>query len=41
MSYYLDIPAGPSIVLTAGGLWILSLVTGPRASLWRQAIPEA
>ena len=36
-----DIPAGPAIVLTAGALWLLSLVIGPRASLWRQAIPQA
>jgi zinc/manganese transport system permease protein len=41
LSYYLDIPAGPSIVLTAGGLWIVSMLTGPRASLWRQAMPNA
>ena len=41
LSYNLDIPAGPAIVMTAGGLWILSLLTGPRASLWRQAIPNA
>jgi zinc/manganese transport system permease protein len=41
LSYNFDIPAGPAIVLTAGGLWILSLITGPRASLWRQAIPNA
>lgn len=41
LSYNLDIPAGPSIVLTAGGLWLLSLLTGPRASLWRQAMPSA
>ncbi len=41
VSFNLDIPAGPAIVLVAGGLWLLSLLTGPRASLWRQAIPEA
>jgi zinc/manganese transport system permease protein len=41
LSYNLDIPAGPAIVLAAGGLWLLSLVTGRRASLWRQAIPSA
>jgi zinc/manganese transport system permease protein len=40
-SYHVDIPAGPAIVLTAGALWLVSLVTGPRASLWRQAIPGA
>lgn len=41
LSYNLDIPAGPAIVLTAGALWLLSLVAGPRASLWRQAMPNA
>ena len=41
LSYNLDIPAGPAIVLTAGGLWLFSLVAGPRASLWRQAMPHA
>ena len=40
-SYNFDIPAGPAIVLTAGTLWLLSLLTGRRASLWRQAIPNA
>ncbi len=41
LSFNLDIPAGPSIVLTAGGLWIISLITGPFGSLRRQAIPSA
>ena len=41
LSYNLDIPAGPAIVLFAGGLWIASLLGGPRGSLWRQAVPEA
>ncbi len=41
LSYNLDIPAGPSIVLTAGALWLLSMMTGPRGSLWRQAISSA
>ena len=41
LSYNLDIPAGPAIVLFAGGLWVASLLAGPRGSLWRQAIPEA
>jgi zinc/manganese transport system permease protein len=41
LSYNLNIPAGPAIVLTAGGLWLFSLVAGPRASLWRQAMPNA
>jgi zinc/manganese transport system permease protein len=41
LSFNLDIPAGPAIVLTAGGLWVLSLLTGPLGSLRRQAIPSA
>lgn len=41
LSFNLDIPAGPAIVLTAGALWIVSLLTGPLGSLWRQAIPNA
>jgi zinc/manganese transport system permease protein len=40
LSYNLDIPAGPAIVLIAGALWLLSLVIGPKASLWRQAITD-
>src|SRR5271165_2545285 len=31
----------PAIVLTAGGFWVVSLLTGRHASLWRQAIPNA
>jgi zinc/manganese transport system permease protein len=41
LSFNMDIPAGPAIVLTAGGLWVLSLLTGPLGSLRRQAIPGA
>ncbi|HEY2133112.1 MAG TPA: metal ABC transporter permease [Acetobacteraceae bacterium] len=41
LSFNLDIPAGPAIVLTAGGLWVASLLSGPRGSLWRQALPRA
>lgn len=41
LSFNLEIPAGPAIVLTAGGFWLVSMVTGPRASLWRQALPSA
>ena len=28
-SYHLDLPSGPAIVLTAGGLWAASVVAGP------------
>jgi len=33
LSYNLDLPAGPAIVLTAGALWLVSLAVGPYASL--------
>jgi zinc/manganese transport system permease protein len=39
-SYYVNMPAGPAIVLTAGALWVVSMATGPRASLWRHAAPS-
>ena len=32
-SYHLDVPTGPAIVLSAGALWLGSLVGGPHASL--------
>ncbi|WP_347403219.1 metal ABC transporter permease [Limobrevibacterium gyesilva] len=35
LSFHTDIPAGPAIVLTAGGLWLASLAAGPRESLAR------
>ena len=41
LSYHMDIPAGPAIVLTAGGLWVVSLVGGPLGSVWRAAAPRA
>ena len=36
VSYHLDVPAGPAIVLSAGGLWAMGLVLGPRHSLRRR-----
>lgn len=41
LSFYRDIPAGPAIVLTAGGLWIISLLAGRRARLWQRAMTDA
>ncbi|MCG7362826.1 metal ABC transporter permease [Roseomonas sp. ACRSG] len=29
LSYHLDLPSGPAIVLVAGGAWLVSLVAGP------------
>ncbi len=33
LSFHADLPAGPAIVLMAGGLWLVSLVCGPRESI--------
>jgi zinc/manganese transport system permease protein len=33
LSYHTDIPAGPAIVLTSGGLWMLGLLVSSRP--WR------
>ena len=35
LSYHVDIPAGPAIVLSAGALWMAGLAFGPRESLLR------
>jgi zinc/manganese transport system permease protein len=35
LSFSVEIPAGPAIVLTAGGFWIVSLLAGPRDGLLR------
>lgn len=40
LSYNLELPAGPAIVLTAGGLWLLGLIVGPRESLRSSAVPR-
>lgn len=37
LSFHVEIPAGPAIVLCAGGLWVVSLLIGPQASLLRSA----
>jgi zinc/manganese transport system permease protein len=36
LSYHADVPAGPAIVLSAGGLWVMGLLAGPRESLLRR-----
>jgi zinc/manganese transport system permease protein len=35
VSYNTEVPAGPAIVMTAGGLWLISLTIGPFSSLWQ------
>ena len=40
LSYYVNLPAGPAIVLTLGACYLLSLVIGPLgplASRWRSS----
>ena len=36
LSYDMDVPTGPAIVLTAGAVWLLSLGFGPHVSLARR-----
>lgn len=38
LSFHADLPAGPAIVLTAGAMWIASLLAGPRESLRRRLV---
>jgi len=38
LSYHVDIPAGPAIVLTAGAAWLASVAAGPRLSLMQRAL---
>ena len=38
-SYHLELPAGPAIILVAGGLYTLSLLTGPEGGLLWLARP--
>ena len=39
LSYHLDAPSGPSIVLTLGGLYLLSVLAGPRGVLRARRVP--
>ena len=36
LSFHFDIPAGPAIVLSAGALWVVGLLVGPRESFLRR-----
>jgi zinc/manganese transport system permease protein len=38
-SYHLNLPSGPSIVLTCGVGYVLSVAIGRRDSLWRRFVP--
>lgn len=40
LSYHASLPSGPAIILVAGGVYILSVVAGPRGSLWARFLPR-
>src|SRR3954453_23702918 len=40
LSYYAELPAGPSIILTAGGFYLASLLVGPEGGLLWLARPR-
>ena len=40
LSYHANLPSGPAIVLVAGGVYVVSVVAGPRGSLWAQFLPR-
>jgi zinc/manganese transport system permease protein len=40
LSYHGNLPTGPAIILTCGGVYVLSLVFGPRGSIVRLLFPR-
>ncbi len=40
LSYHVNLPSGPAIILVAGGVYIVSVVAGPRGSLWARFLPR-
>ena len=40
LSYHADLPSGPAIILVAGGVYVLSVVAGPRGSLQARFVPR-
>lgn len=40
LSFHADLPSGPTIILVAGALYVISVVAGPRASLWARFLPR-
>lgn len=39
LSFHRELPSGPAIVLSAGGLYLISLAVGPQGSLLRRWLP--
>ena len=40
LSFYLNLPSGPAIILVAGGVYITSVISGPRGSLLARYLPR-
>ena len=40
LSYHVNLPSGPAIILVAGGVYVVSVVAGPRGSLWARFLPR-
>ena len=40
LSYHADLPSGPAIILVAGGVYVVSVVAGPRGGLWPRFMPR-
>ena len=40
LSYHANLPSGPAIILVAGGVYLVSVVAGPRGSLWVRFMPR-
>ncbi len=40
LSYHVNLPSGPAIILVAGGVYIVSVVAGPRGSLRTRFLPR-
>ena len=40
LSYHVNLPSGPAIILVAGGVYLVSVVAGPRGSLWARFLPR-
>jgi zinc/manganese transport system permease protein len=39
LSYYLSVPSGPAIILVAGAIYLLSLLTGNRGVIRTRLVP--
>lgn len=40
LSFYFNLPSGPAIILVGGGVYITSVIAGPRGSLLARYLPR-